>query len=121
VSAFGDVDRLPALPIWNGVTAREIHGERVTFAVIELDPNAVIPEHRHDNEQLGTIVAGSMTFTIGGESREVTPGATWVIPSQTPHDVAVGPEGAVVVEAFVPAREDWLAFAPAEPRAPRWP
>jgi quercetin dioxygenase-like cupin family protein len=121
VSAFRDVEQLPALPIWDGVTAREVHGERVTFAVIELDPNAVIPEHSHDNEQLGTIVAGSMTFTIGGETREVTPGSTWVIPSHTPHDVVVGPDGAVVVEAFVPARDDWLALAPGARRAPRWP
>jgi hypothetical protein len=38
-----------------------------------------------------------------------------------PHDVVVGPEGAVVVEVFAPRRADWQAIARDEPRPPRWP
>ena len=51
-----------------GVFARAINGNRLTLAVVDLEPNSSVPEHHHENEQLGFILQGSMTFTIGGES-----------------------------------------------------
>src|SRR4051812_2640673 len=109
-----------AIEIWEGVVGRVVGGERSTLAVIELDPGAVVPEHSHDNEQLGVLVAGSMTFRIGDETRELGPGGTWRIPSNTPHDVIAGPAGAVAVESFVPARMDWEPL-PRRTAPPRWP
>jgi unsaturated pyranuronate lyase len=121
VSAFDELAHLPPQPIWHGVTARAVHGQRVTFSVVELEGNTVIPEHSHANEQVGMLVAGTMTFRIGEERRELVPGATWSIPPNAPHEVETGPEGAVVVEVFAPGRADWAAIALDEPRAPRWP
>lgn len=100
---------------------RVVHGERITLGVIELDPSSVVPEHAHENEQLGLVLAGSLVFTIGGEPRELGPGDAYRIPANTPHDVAAGPEGAVVVDVFAPVREEWGAFERLEPRVPRWP
>ena len=37
----------------------------------------------HENEQLGMVITGSVTFTIGDETRELGPGGTWRIPSDT--------------------------------------
>jgi hypothetical protein len=45
----------------------------------------------------------------------------WRIPSDTPHDVRVGPEGAVVVEAFAPARADWDGLERRAASTPLWP
>src|SRR5262245_53673000 len=46
-------------PIWgDSVIVRGIHGDRLTLGVVELAPNAVVPEHRHDNEQLGLLIQG---------------------------------------------------------------
>jgi quercetin dioxygenase-like cupin family protein len=98
-----------------------IDGERITLAVIELDPGAVVPEHRHDNEQLGMVLAGNVVFRVGEESRELGPGETWCIPANTPHAVDVGPEGAVVIDVFSPVRSDWAAIDRSEPRPPLWP
>ena len=53
-----------------------------------------MPEHQHPNEQTGILIRGSLTFTIGGETRELRPGATWVIPGNVPHSVRSGPDGA---------------------------
>jgi quercetin dioxygenase-like cupin family protein len=36
----------------DGITARAVHGERMTMAVVDLDPNAHLPEHHHENEQM---------------------------------------------------------------------
>jgi quercetin dioxygenase-like cupin family protein len=98
-----------------------VQGDQATLALLELDANAVVPEHTHANEQLGICIQGSLTFTIGGETREVGPGGTWRILGNVPHSVVTGPDGAVVVEAFAPARSDWNALALEVPRAPRWP
>jgi quercetin dioxygenase-like cupin family protein len=120
-SPFADLDALGAQRIWEGVTGRVVEGERVTLAVIELDPGSVVPEHRHENEQVGVLVAGLLEFRIGDETRRVDPGGTWSIPANVPHEVQAGPEGAVAVEAFGPARADWAALERLEGRPPRWP
>jgi quercetin dioxygenase-like cupin family protein len=121
MSAFDELPSLRPLPIWDGVAVRAVEGERVTLGVIELDPGAVIPEHAHENEQLGVVLAGSMRFRIGDEEREVAPGSTWSIPANVPHSVEVGPDGCVAAEVFAPARDDWDAIEPDGARSPRWP
>jgi quercetin dioxygenase-like cupin family protein len=118
---FADLGSLSAQRIWEGVAGRVVEGERVTLAVIELDPDSVVPEHRHDNEQVGVLVAGLLEFRIGNETRRVEPGGTWCIPADVPHEVRTGPEGAVAVEVFAPARSDWAALERLEARPPRWP
>jgi len=121
VSTFDELRALWPLPVWPGVIARTVEGSEMTLAVVELDPGAVVAEHHHPNEQLGIVLSGSMTFTIGGETREIAPGDTYVIPADVPHNATAGPEGAVVIDVFAPIRADWKAFEPGEPTAPRWP
>ena len=121
MSAFDDLTSLDLQRIWDGVHARVVHGERITFSVVELDPDSHVPEHRHENEQLGMCLTGSLVFRVGDESRELGPGATWSIPSDVPHEVEVGPEGAVVIDVFVPTRDAWREAARVDSRPARWP
>jgi quercetin dioxygenase-like cupin family protein len=121
VSAFEELAAIGPQDIWRGVAARAVHGERITLGIVELEPGAVVPEHSHENEQLGIVLAGSLTFRVGDETRELGPGGTWRIPANTPHDVTAGPEGAVVLDVFAPTRDDWAAFEPQAPRKPLWP
>ena len=104
-----------------GIMARAVEGERLTMAVVELDPNAVSPNHHHENEQLGFVIAGSMVMRIGNDERELMPGDTYNIPTHVSHDAVAGPDGATVVDVFVPVREDWKKLKLADPSAPRWP
>jgi quercetin dioxygenase-like cupin family protein len=121
VSAFDELDAIPPLDIWKHVRARTVDGDRTTLAVVELDPGSVVAEHSHKNEQLGLVVSGSVSFRIGEETRELGPGSTWCIPTNVPHEVHAGPEGAIVVDVFSPPREDWRQLERSEPAAPRWP
>lgn len=121
MSIFSGISELSALRIWDGVTGRAVGGERVTVAIVELDPSSVVPEHSHPHEQIGVCVEGSMRFRAGEEEREVSRGDTWAIPGGVPHEVHVGPEGAVVIETWAPQRDDWAELGEAEPAAPRWP
>ncbi|HKB28672.1 MAG TPA: cupin domain-containing protein [Candidatus Limnocylindrales bacterium] len=122
VSAFAGLDDLRPLRVWDGVVAWAVEGERTTFALIELEAGREVPEHRHDNEQLGVLIAGSMRFRIGDEVRDVVPGDTWNIPGGVPHQVDVGPDGALVAECFTPTRSDWAEKERLEGHpAPAWP
>jgi quercetin dioxygenase-like cupin family protein len=121
VSAFDDLPEIGPQPIWSGVVVRAVHGERITLGVVELEPNSVVPEHRHENEQLGMVLQGSVTFRVGDETRELGPGSAWCIPSDQPHEVTTGPEGAVVIDVFAPVRADWEQFEPDAQRPPLWP
>jgi quercetin dioxygenase-like cupin family protein len=121
VSRFDDLRGIGPRQIWDSVAVRTVDGERLSLGVVELDPNAVVPEHAHDNEQLGIVISGSLTFRIAEESRELGPGGTWSIPPNVPHEVHVGPGGAVVLDVFAPGRADWARLEQAAPRAPRWP
>jgi len=109
------------LAIWDGVLARAVKGERLTLAVVELEPDAVVAEHKHENEQLGIVLSGSMVLRVGGDQRELGPGDTYRIESNTPHDAVASPVGAVVIDVFAPRRDDWDAADQLEPRPPRWP
>jgi quercetin dioxygenase-like cupin family protein len=123
MSNLEDLAARPLLKIWGEtVKARRVQGERITFAIVELEPNAVVPEHRHPNEQLGMVITGQMHFTVDGETRDLGPGGTWRILGDRPHDVVAGPEGAVVIDVFTPVRSDWDDRVVVEPSpAPRWP
>lgn len=55
MSAFDSLPEIGPHQIWDGVAARVVQGERITLAVVELDPGALVPEHAHEQEQLGEI------------------------------------------------------------------
>ncbi len=121
MSAFEDLGDIAPIAIWEHVRARLVDGDECSLAVVELDPDSVVAEHSHPNEQLGVVVSGAVTFRVGDEKRALAPGGTWRIPPNVPHEVRAGPDGAVVVDVFAPPRTDWRAVERAAPRTPRWP
>jgi quercetin dioxygenase-like cupin family protein len=118
---FASIAELQPYLIRAGMKARLVNGERATLAVIDIVPNGVAEEHHHENEQLGLIVAGVLTLRIAGEARALRPGDTYAIPSNVPHDAKAGPEGATVVDVFIPVRSDWEKLPREEPSPPDWP
>jgi quercetin dioxygenase-like cupin family protein len=120
MSSFGDLGSMPAQQIWERIVARSVHGERLTLAVVELEPGAIAAAHSHANEQLGIVLRGTMDFRVGEERSQLGPGGTWRIPSGVEHEATAGPEGAVVIDVFSPVRADWGGLDPLE-RAPVWP
>jgi len=121
MSVFASLKDVPPLAIWTGVLARAVEGRNVTFAIVELDADAMVARHQHPNEQVGIVLKGTMRFNVGDESRDLRAGDTYVIPADVPHDAIAGPDGAVVVDVFAPIRADWKKFDPGAPRTPNWP
>lgn len=121
MSYFGKIADERPYHLAPGLVARTEAGERMTLAVVDIEPNAVLNEHRHENEQLGIVLRGVLNFTIGGELRELHPGETWSIPSNTPHSAQAGPEGCTVIDVFNPPRADWEGLERGEPGPGQWP
>jgi quercetin dioxygenase-like cupin family protein len=107
---FYSLKSTPQQDLWPGYRARMIHGKQITLAVIEIEANAQLPSHQHENEQSGVLVRGSITFTVGDERRTVHAGEAWMIPSNVPHDAVAGSDGATIVEVWSPPREDFQAL-----------
>ena len=115
------LSELPVIRVWDGVHARRVEGDRITLAIVELDPDAVVPEHRHPAEQNGMVLRGQMKFRVGDEERVLGPGGTWRIRGDVPHSATAGPDGAEVIDVFSPIRSDWDALEQRGATVPRWP
>jgi quercetin dioxygenase-like cupin family protein len=121
VSTFQAVSELRGVVLADGVLARAVNGERMTMAVVDLEPNAIVAEHKHENEQMGFCIKGSITMRIAEEVLELHPGDTYVIPSNVEHGAAAGPDGATIADVFAPIRADWRDKEHLEPAPGHWP
>jgi quercetin dioxygenase-like cupin family protein len=104
-------ERLPVVEPSPGVRLRLVAGEQAMVSWVDLAPHAVLPLHSHMNEQIGLMIAGTMTIEIGGEARQVSAGDAYVIPPHVPHRVETGDEPCLVIETFAPPRADYVAMA----------
>jgi quercetin dioxygenase-like cupin family protein len=119
--AFSQVARLRPYQIWPGTTARAVHGERLTMAVVDVGPNCAVPEHRHEHEQVGVVIRGQLTMDVDGTRSELGVGHTYCIRSGLPHLVIAGPDGATVVDIFAPVRSDWDGLVRPAVTPGQWP
>jgi quercetin dioxygenase-like cupin family protein len=98
-----------------GIQVQPVIGESLMTCWIAMEPGAVVVEHSHVNEQLGVVVEGSVTLTVEGEARELVVGDAYLVPSDLVHSGVAGADGVLLVETFVPIREEyaraWRAVA----------
>jgi quercetin dioxygenase-like cupin family protein len=102
-----DWNSMPAEQLNPQMTRRVVHTENLTIARLEIVKDAVVPEHRHVNEQVATVERGALQFHIAGEAIVLQAGQSVAIPSNVPHSV-VALEDTTVVDVFSPRRDDWL-------------
>ncbi|MDF2762556.1 MAG: Cupin 2, conserved barrel domain protein [Thermomicrobiales bacterium] len=98
-----------------GIQIQPVIGESLMTCWITMEPGAIVAEHSHANEQLGVVVEGSVSLTVAGETRQLEVGDAYLVPSDLPHNGVAGAEGVLLVETFVPIREEyakaWRAIA----------
>ncbi len=98
-----------------GIQIQPVIGDALMTCWIAMEPGAIVAEHSHVNEQLGVVVEGSVSITAAGETREMVVGDAYVVPSDLPHHGVAGADGVLLVETFVPIREEyakaWRAIA----------
>jgi quercetin dioxygenase-like cupin family protein len=89
------------------VTRQVIHTPSMTIARLRLAKGAVVPEHKHPNEQICMVSSGTLVFRMDGQDIELRAGSVLRIPPDLPHSVVVL-EDAEATDLFTPAREDWI-------------
>ena len=105
---FVDPDQCSRFEIFPGVDIHTMAGKHVMLSMVEMKPGAVVELHHHHHEQIGVLIEGELTFTIGAEQKTLAPGQMWRIPGDVPHKAVAGPQGAKALDVFNPVREDYL-------------
>jgi quercetin dioxygenase-like cupin family protein len=103
---FSAADR-QAKEIFPGAMARTFWGEKMLLSLVDLPANSTVPLHSHPHEQVGIVLEGEMTFTIGGQTRTLKPGDMWIIPGGVEHTLVVGDQPARALDVFSPVREEY--------------
>ncbi len=104
---FTTKDELTAKSLAPGVDIKSLSGEKMTMVVFSIAEGSIIPEHAHPNEQIGTVLKGSLSLVIGDEEKIVRSGDFWCIPADVPHKGQCLEGPAEVLEVFSPPREDY--------------
>jgi quercetin dioxygenase-like cupin family protein len=103
--SYLNLDRdLPSLPVEPGIVVRPVLGQRLNLSFIYFEPRAVAPVHQHREEQLGTVLEGSLEFELAGETRLLRRGDVYVIPPDVPHGAVSSEEGCITLDVFSPPR-----------------
>src|SRR6202167_1016207 len=89
------------------ISRKVISGEKAMVAQVFLKKDAVVPEHRHESEQITYILEGALKFELEGTEVVVRKGEVLHIPSNVPPR-AGALEDTLDVDIFSPIRVDWL-------------
>ena len=108
---FVSFDDVRGFQLAEGVTAKALFGEGAMLNLVELEPGAVVPRHRHPHEQLGLVLRGSMTLLVGGAEHLLREMDGYTLPGDIEHGATAGPEGVLVLDVFRPVREDYREAA----------
>jgi quercetin dioxygenase-like cupin family protein len=93
--------------IFPGVNIFTVAGEKMMLSLVEFEPGAIVQPHSHPHEQMGMLLEGELTFTIGGETQTLAPGEMWRIPGGIVHSAVAGKEPVKALDVFYPIREDY--------------
>ena len=86
---------------FSGLRGWLLGGDRALGMFFEVPDGVEVPEHSH-GAQWGVVLEGSMTFTIGGETRTYEPGDTYYVPAGVLHSAVLSP-GYVGIDVFADA------------------
>ena len=100
-------DSVPLEVMSDVISRKVISGEKAMVAQVFLKKDAVVPEHRHESEQITYILEGALKFELEGQVVIVRKGEVLHIPSNAPHR-AVALEDTLDLDIFSPIRTDWL-------------
>jgi quercetin dioxygenase-like cupin family protein len=107
-SPFGTFNDREPFAIFDGVGLRAIAGDQVFLGHVTYAPGTTVARHSHEHtEQVMLILDGSVTMTIGADSRELAEGDVCVVNRGVEHELhSAG--GVTFVEALGPVPLDHI-------------
>ena len=107
-SPFGTFNDREPFAIFDGVGLRAIAGDQVFLGHVTYAPGTTVARHSHEHtEQVMLILDGSVTMTIGADSRELGEGDVCVVNRGVEHELhSAG--GVTFIEALGPVPLDHI-------------
>ncbi len=94
--------------IFPGVGLRAVAGDQVFLGHVTYAPGTTVARHAHEHtEQVMLILDGSVSMTIGAETREMKPGDACVVNRGVEHEL-VSEGGVTFIEALGPVPLDHI-------------
>ncbi len=105
---WNGVDRWEIFP---GVSLHAIGGEQVLLCHVTYEPGTMVARHSHpEAEQVMWIVDGSLTMTVGDETKRLGPGDVVVVNAGVEHEL-YSENGLTFIEALAPVLRDHVPDA----------
>ena len=93
----------------HGFMFKEAHLNNVMLTWVEMEPGSILPEHKHDHEQISLVVEGKLELTVGGKTTIMERGDVAVVPRNILHSGRVMEKFTIAVDAWHPIRKDYIA------------
>ncbi len=100
---------VPSLEVAPGIKVQPISAKKVSVVFATMDPNAQVPLHHHESEQIMVVMDGAVEYIVEGKIYPLKEGDVAVIPSNIEHGAYVSEKGCQTIEAFSPPRQDYVA------------
>lgn len=103
-------DDIPSEEVTPQMSRKIIAGEKMMIARMQFKSGFVVPLHSHENEQITSVISGTMRFWFGEnkeQEMELNAGDVIVIPAHLPH-AALMVGDVEEIDSWSPPRQDWL-------------
>jgi len=100
-----------AFEVKPGRVRRILHTDRLMMVAFDFaDGPATQPDppHTHPHEQVTYVAEGEVVFSIGKDSRRLSPGDMVAVPPDQPHGIQTMTPHVRLIDTFTPIRQDFL-------------
>jgi len=105
---FGAKD-VPWQEMENGWRRKVLFSGELTLVLLDAKgpTSGPIELHSHANDQISYVIEGDLEVQIGDETKQISTGGFFRVPSNAAHGVQVLSPKLLLVDAFTPPREDF--------------
>jgi quercetin dioxygenase-like cupin family protein len=100
---------IPLVELVPQVKAHILSSDRMTAIFVTMPPNAIVPVHKHEQEQVLVVVGGEGEQIAGGKRYPVKEGDVIIYRSNEEHGTYASEKGMRTIEFFAPVRQDYMA------------
>jgi len=98
------ISEISPLHLMEGIAGKYVHGQQMTFGLVEITEGTIMPQHQHKHEQITYVLEGQLNMVIDGTLCVLTAGNYYVITSNTMHG-AHAITACKLIDVFCPVRE----------------
>lgn len=94
--------------IADGVSVRPFYLHSTCLAFIDMEPQSVLPEHKHLHEQISYILEGEVQVSVGPQTRTVHKGELFAVKSNVPHSCRASGARVRMIVASSPVLREYV-------------